>query len=628
MNPFHRFRNSLNTTALALLAIATVVAANLLATPLRGLRVDLTEDQVYSLSGGTRQMLQELQRPVELKFFQSRGAADMPVQLKQYAERVADLLREYDSFGGKNVQLTVVHPEPLSDEEEWARKYGLQAGNTGNYGADSFYLGVVAVSGSRESVLPFLTPADEGRLEYNLSRAIHEVTREKPLQIGVFSSLPIFGEPMNPMFMMQSMQRPTPPWLVIQQMRQMFGLTQIESLEENLPEGLDVLMLVHPKDLSEQALYRIDQHVVRGGKLIVLVDPLCFTEQLNAPQQQRMMGMGFSSDLPTLFPHWGLTYDAGMALADLKLAAEQTAARGGLRHPLWLLARADSLNQDEIPTQDLEVVQIGMAGAFSVEAKDGITAYPLISASDENALVSAMMAGQADVATLLKGVIPAATPRQIATRLYGTFTSAFEKAPEGLDAAAHVAKGEKPSQVIAMADADWIYDQMVAQQFEMMGQTVLQPIGDNLSLLLNLVEQSGGGSALVQLRGRGRYERPFTVVNEMLRKAETASRAEIDGLQGELAEAQRRVQQIAQSADEGQELALNQAMRDEQAALEQKIFETNRRLRDIERERRREVDALKFRFQLANILAVPLLMGLLGLGRGLMRRRRSNAKAA
>ncbi len=609
----------LNTPLLLLLALGSLVALNLLARPLRGLRIDLTEDKVYTLSEGTRALLKGLERPVELRMYFSAGSREVPPYLKAYAARVEDLLREYARVAGSNLKLTVLHPEPLSDEEEQARTHGLEAAGGGGFGGDALFFGVVALSGARESALPFLNPAEEARLEYNLSRMVHEVTRAKPPRVGVYSPLPLFGEAGMPMGMGGGS---TPPWLVVSQLRHAGEVLRVETLEKELPADLDTLLLVHPKGLDSAAQYRIDQYLVGGGRLVVLLDPLSLVERSGGGGTPMGIGADHASDLPLLLPKWGVTYDPGQVLGDLQLASPLTARETGVAHPLWLLAGTESLNPDELAVRDLDPLQFAFAGGLTVHPPEGVAEFPLVHASTENALLDGRMVGYSDPATLVRNLKPDGVGRRIATRLVGRFSSAFEAAPEGFDPGAHLGQGAQNGQVILVADADWIHDQMVAGAYRLMGRTVYEPVGDNLALFLNLVEQSSGAEELIALRSRGRFDRPFQVVNDLLRKAESASREEMEALQREIGEARERVGEIARSGDPRQRLGLDKALRDEQAALEDKIFQANRRLRDIERERRREVDALEFRLQALNLVAMPALVGLIGLVRGVLRKRR------
>ena len=626
-------KKSLSAIGISLIVLGSLIAANIIVGQLRGVKIDLTEGNIYSLSGGTREILRELERPVELRLYYSRSNEAMPVHLKQYAERVEDLLEEINGQGKNKITLTHIDPKPLSDDEEWARKYGLNPLQGGTMGADAFYFGLVAISGTNEQVLPFLSPQEEERLEYNLARLVFEVSRTQKPKVGIFSSFPIFGTPQMPQqMMMMQQQQPQPAWMVISQLQQLFEVEQIQSLDAPLPSDLESLVVIHPKELSEAAQYHLDQYVVNGGKLIAMIDPMSVVDQMNTPQQQlqqqRMMGMemNFSSDLGPLLIKWGVDYDSTKVIADRELAAQHTAQGSGVRSPTWLMVRKPHFNEAEIPTQGLEAVQIGIAGGMNINDVEGIAATPLLSSSGESSLITTMMAG-GNPQQVMQQLKPDGTVRHIALSLFGKFPSAFEKAPgEDTDPSTHVAKGTVDANVVVIADVDWIYDALVAQRFNFMGQTVVQPMGDNLNLFLNLIEQSVGNTALLSLRSRGTFQRPFTVINDKLKQAEAESLEEMQKLQDSLHQANTRLSEMAQQVN-GDALTLNQALQEEQQKLNDQTFQMSRQLREIEKERRADVERLQFRLQVLNIAAVPLLVGLFGLVRGLARRNKSNHSA-
>ena len=124
----------------------------------------------------------------------------------------------------------------------------------------------------QKEAIPFLSPDRERLLEYDISRAISRVmTPEKPV-VGVMSPLPVgtrepdddaHGPPGNT------------PWVLYTELKRDFNVKQVEMTADKIPTTMKVLVVIHPKAITDAAQYAIDQFVLRGGKLIAFLDPLC-----------------------------------------------------------------------------------------------------------------------------------------------------------------------------------------------------------------------------------------------------------------------------------------------------------------------------------------------------------------
>src|SRR2546426_1427784 len=227
----------------------------------------------------------------------------MPVFLTTYAQRVDDLLGEYRQASKGQIDIQRLNPEPDSDAEDSARLDGVEAQQLRN--GERIYLGVSVAMLDQKQAIPFLTPDRERLLEYDISRAIARViTAEKPI-IGVMSSLPVMGQ-MNPMAMQRG-QRGQPPWAFISEPKRDFNVKQVEVTADKIPDDIKVLVVIHPKAISETSQYALDQFVLRGGKLVAFVDPLCALDR--PPANTGMMPPASSSSLDKLFKAWGLTFE-------------------------------------------------------------------------------------------------------------------------------------------------------------------------------------------------------------------------------------------------------------------------------------------------------------------------------
>src|ERR1035437_3846780 len=297
---------------LALLAI--LIAANIILSRVR-VRVDLTGEKLYTLSEGTRAVLKSLDGPVTLKFFFSGSAAEVPMPLKNFARQVEDLLKEYELASGNKIVVETYNPKPDSDAEEWAQRYGITGERMGITDA-ALYLGLVAVKGDTHSVLPFLDPRNEEMLEYNITRMIARVANPKKPVIGILSSLPVMGVRSFPYAMPgQPPPKNQPPWVAFQDLNKDYDVRQLPVEADAIDPAIDVLIVVHPKAISEKTQHAIDQFVLRGGRLLAFIDPLCLADAMN---QEAAMGMARPmSDLGRLTAAWGITYEPDKVVADL-----------------------------------------------------------------------------------------------------------------------------------------------------------------------------------------------------------------------------------------------------------------------------------------------------------------------
>lgn len=351
------------------LLAAVLVAVNVLFSGAR-LRMDLTQEELFTLSEGTRRILRDLPSGVELKLYVNDSGPEVPVFVKSYVRQVEDLLKEYEIASKGKLTLRKFDPKPDSDDEDSAQKYGL-APQQLDMATPPFYFGLVAASGDNDDVIPTLDPRAENLLEYNVTRLVYRVTHQKKPAVGVISSLPIFGS-QQPNFMMPGMPQPPQrrPWVAIQELRADYDLRDLGTGAEGIPPDIKALVLVHPKDLSEDTLFAIDQFVLRGGRLLAFVDPFSFAEQETTPQQDQFGLKMTGSDLPKLFSAWGVTYDPATCVADLKYTFRTPQGDS----PVIMFLQRNRENK-EVPingldpiTAQLETMLVPFAGSFSAES--------------------------------------------------------------------------------------------------------------------------------------------------------------------------------------------------------------------------------------------------------------------
>jgi ABC-type uncharacterized transport system involved in gliding motility auxiliary subunit len=608
-------------SAVGLVALFLVlVAFNYLASA-TALRADLTAGKLYTLSAGTRKILHGLESPVTLKLYISRGDA-VPVPLRSFAQRAQDMVERFKAVAGPKLQVQVYHPTPDSEEEDAAQLDGIEAQQLAS--GDNFYLGVSVSRLDRKEVIPAITPQREQLLEYDLARAIAGVASSARIKLGLMSALPVLGEQFNPMTRSSS-----DPWVLASELKREFDVESVDMTAPEIPQDIGVLLLIHPRDITPQGEYALDQFVLRGGKLIAFVDPYAYFDQLPSMPGMPAQG-GTSSTLPTLFKAWGIDMDPGKVIADTVYAS----GRGPRYTPTVLSLNRTAFNRSDVVTSQLETLLYAFGGAFKVDPASGLKATDLVTSSADSMLVDdakATLAG--DAAT--KDFVPGGVARPLALRLSGRFKTAFPggrpAAPGEKPGASKKASGPqlresaKDNSVILVADTDMLQDPAAVDVQEVLGHKVVVPSNGNLAFVLDMVEQFAGGDDLISLRSRAASFRPLTVVRELEANAQKQYFGKIRALEDELQKTTDKLQELqkAQGPSARSAQILSAEQQSELEKFRTEVAQTKLELKEVRKNLRRDSEALVFWTKLANIALMPLLVALFGLGAALVRRRRT-----
>tara|TARA_R110002051_G_scaffold219374_1_gene283330 strand:+ start:131031 stop:132863 length:1833 start_codon:yes stop_codon:yes gene_type:complete len=590
-------------TGLLVLLLAFVafnMASNVL---LPGARLDLTEQKLFTISDGTREILSELDEPITLYFFFSDRASKDMVILRNYARRVEELLKEYERVADGKITLQIIDPQPFSEAEDRAAEFGLQAIPLPQSG-EKLYFGLAGSNTLAErEVIPFFSLEQEGLLEYELSRLINSLAQEQKPQIGLISGLPMSGG-MNPMT-----GQPSSPWVALEQIRQMFSIQNLEHDIDQVPDDVEVLLLVHPKALTETALNAVDQFVLRGGRLLAFIDPLAESDQ----SQEAMidvMADGKSSDLAPLLKNWGVEFNPEQVVLDARLGMSVGRGQGQLpaRHIGWLEVEPEQLDRDDTVTAPLNLITVATAGALT-HAEGAQTRFtPLMSSTANSALVpSSRFTGMEDPEVLLDGFEADEQIYHFAARIQGPATSAY---PEGLEGIEQGVQTADNINVMIVADTDMLTDRMWVQVQDFFGQRVPQPWADNGGFLINALDNLSGSEALISVRSRGNFSRPFTVVEGLQRAAERRYRASEQRLQRQLAETEQQLVQLQQGQDPAQMLEMTAEQEQAiQRFLDEKL-QIRKQLRDVRFQLNADIERLGTWLKIINIALVPALLTL------------------
>jgi ABC-type uncharacterized transport system involved in gliding motility auxiliary subunit len=615
-----------------------LIAFNVISSAVK-VRADLTREKAYTLSAGTKAILQKLDTPVKIRFYctQSETATPETVYLRDYAKRVEDLLAEYKQVAGGKITIEKYNPQPDSDAEDSARLDGLEGGQLSN--GEKFYLGLaVSVLDAKEAI-PFLSPEREKLLEYDLSRAISRVvTPEKPV-IGIMSPLPVFGAPSSPM-MMQMGRRGQEPWTIVTELKNDFTVRRVEMSADKIDDDIKVLLVIHPREITDQAQYAIDQFILRGGKLIAFLDPLPL---MDSREENPMFGSmpNHGSSLDKLLKAWGIQFDTAKVVADLNFMM-QLRGRGGQpdNAPAFLSLTADGINENDIVTSQIDNIWLPFAGAFTGTPVQGLKETVLLKSSANSQLVDGMMANLSGE-NIVKEFKPSGTSYALAIRLSGKFKTAFpdgkpeEKKDEGKkpeDKAAEtkadnsLKESKEESTVILVGDADMLSDQFTLRQMQTPFGNFASAMNGNLNFAQNAVEQLTGDNNLIAVRSRATQNHPFTVVKKMQAQAEEAYQNKIKELEDSLADTRQRVNELQQNKRGNQRFILSPEQQAELEKFRKKEAEVNIQLKDERKKLRRDIDSLENRLKWLNIAAMPVVVSLSGLGLAFYKRKRTSAK--
>lgn len=600
----------------------TLVATNYLVS-FQPVKLDLTEGKVQTLSEGTKKLLRGLESPVKVKLYISRGEQAMPVQLRSFAQRVEDLVREFKSFAGNNVVIELYNPKPDSDDEDQAQLDGVEPQQL--FSGEQFYLGLTVSQLDRKQAIPAVSAQRERLLEYDLARAIARVaTTERPV-LGLMSALPIMGERFNPMTRQSS-----EPWVLANELKRDFNVKQVSLAAESIDPEIKTLLVIHPRDLPEATEFALDQFVMRGGKLIAFVDPYAYFDQQPSPMPG-MGGGGTSSSLPTLFKAWGVEMNPGKVLADVVYASG-----AGQRHtPTVLTLNRTAFNRDDVVTSQLETLLYAFGGAFDVKPADGLKVTSLVKSSPNSMLVDNVVSTVSGEAAL-KGFEPDNKERPLAMRLTGKFKTAFpggkpqadpKKPPVGKDDS--LKESASDNSVILVADVDMLNDGAAVDIQEVFGRRIVVPSNGNLAFAQSMVEQFSSGDALSSLRSRATTFRPLTVVRQMEAEAQAQYFGRLKALEDELQKTTAKLQELQKARGAGAKSA--QLMTPEQQLeienFRKRVTETRKELKELRKNLRQDAEALVFWTKVVNIALIPLLVVLMGLAVFFIKRRRQQVLA-
>ena len=619
-------KNITSTTGLALAAalfIAIIILAN---ATLTSWRVDLTENKLFTLSEGTLNILHNLEEPVRLDFYFSQKAMIGYPALMNYGVRVRDMLLEYEAHSNGMLDLNIIDPEVFSEEEDQAVAGGMQSAPLNNVG-DRAYFGLVGTNSTdEEKNIPFFQSGKESALEYDISKLLYNLAYPEKRVVGIMSSLPIFGDE----------QEKLPKWTITDMIDEFFEIKVLGTNPKNL-DGIDVLMIIHPKDIKDETLFAIDQYVLKGGKLMLFVDPLAEGDRSKPADPDSGVLPDLDSDLDKLTEQWGITVLDQKIVGDINAAMHvQTRSATGpqeVTYLPWLRLAKESFNQDDFATSQINVIHMGTTGIIEKNADSEISFTPLIESTRQSMQLDRdFLFIQRDPKIILDNFKSEEKKQVIAARLQGHASTAF---PEGLlddegnkkNSGSDTLISEGDINVIVIADTDILNDTFWIRNKPYFGMSLPQPIANNGDFVINALENLSGSNDLASLRTRGEYTRPFERVEAIRRQAELEYREREQKLVATLQETEQKIRTLQQTQGENTtESAL--LLTPEQSAEIEKFqtlrIDTRKQLRAVQHDLKKNIESLGTKLRFFNIAFLPLIIILISIGTGVYRVTRRN----
>lgn len=613
-------RNAITVVGIGLV-IVVFVCINIVSNGLlSSARLDLTEDRIYTLSEGTKEVLAAIDEPITIRFYRTEQVDQLGPVYATHAKRVDNLLGEYVRLSDGKIRLERYDPQPYSPEEDLAVADGLDGIPFAADGSQVYF--GLAGSNSTDDVqaLPFLAPARANFLEYDLTRLVHDLANPEKKKVAVIGDLPLSGSQFNGFR----------PWAVMESMRQFFEVESLYGSEDRIDDDVEILLLAQPGSLDEKTLYAVDQFALRGGKVLAFVDP--FVEALSGGRPPQPGEGNAIETLEPLLAAWGVEIPKDRFVGDRRAAETVQASHDGrnviVDYLAWLGIPNTGFASDDVVTANLKQVNFRTAGAIRPRDGASTTIEPLIMTSGDAAELDVEKVRFApDPVGLWEDFSPAGRPYTLAARVTGDFKSAF---PDGPPAAiedeelrgAHIARSTAPLNLILVADADVLADRSWVRRQSLLGQQIIVPVANNGDFAVNALDNLAGSRSLIALRGRGLTVRPFERLEAMAQDAEAKLRGKEQELLAKIEETEAKIRDLQQGDQDG-EVILTAEQQETIDNFRAEMLDLRRELRDVQFGLRKDVETLESRLKMANMWSVPVLLGLFAIGLATARRMRA-----
>ena len=601
---------------------------------IRTSQIDLTENKLYTLSEGTKEVIKEIDEPITFKLYYSPTFGEISPSHGNYFKRVKELLENFALASNGKIILNLINPLSFSIEEDEAVKFGIQ-GIPLDQSGELGYFGMAAINSTDDKkTVPFFNPQREQFLEYDLTRLVYELAEPKKMKVGLITSLLIESDPMLQY----------KPWPIMDQIKQFFDVKSIDMKAIQIDQDIDILLLVHPKIMDENLMYAVDQFVMRGGRLLVFLDP----QNESARMTPRAPPGAGSSELTKLFKNWGILFDEDKFVGDRTRAIRVQAPVDGREiiadYLSWGVYDKRALNSDDVVTGELSTISVASAGSLSLAVDSKLRMVSLIKTSKIAQRIDAkLVRGQINPEAILKQFKSEDREFTLAARFSGKVVTAFPEGPPHnvkqdekksnsdkklVKRMPHIKEAKKDLQMIVMADTDLLTSRFWVQQQEFFGKTIYTPVSNNADFLINSLENLSGSQALISLRSRGLSVRPFHKIQDLKNNAEDKYRQTEQQLSSKLKELQGKLQGLGLKDKGDAKVILTSAQQKVFNQFRAEMLDVRKQLRDVQLALRQDIDKLDTRLKVLNIWIMPILISLAAIILAIIRRRRYNNKIA
>ena len=568
-------------------------------------RIDFTENKLYSLSDGTKSLLENLKEPIHLRLFISSNLVKDVPQFSTYANRVETILKTYSNLSSGKITIETIDPKPFSDAEDRAVGMGINPFNATEM-SDSLYFGLAATNSTNgQKNIPLFSPERETFLEYDLTSLISELSQTKKPVVSIIDNLGLSSDA----------RIGKPEQQILKQMKEMFQVEMINESTNELNENTKVLMIIHPKFLSDETLYMIDQWVLDGGATLIFLDPYAETE---LSRQQGMPPMNPRSDLKKLLDTWGVKFDNKKAVLDsefgFRIARKINGRDIQVTNYPWLNIRGDGLNRNDSSLSNLSTIVMTTAGSIEDTNKDPIL-EPIIRSSNKSGLGDAQKAGnpEGDPRDLLSNIKSENENYVLAGWIKGDLNSSFIDNENKRDK--QIIKSKKTSNVLLITDADMLMDRNWLTQ--------RGAFANNGDFVLNVVEKMIGGNALSDLRGKSTSWRPFEKIIALEKVAEEKFLIEEQMLAKKLEGMEDKIRNLTQNNDKNSDVLSPETIKAIDG-FKAEMMATRSQLRNVKFDLRRDVELLKKWVISINVAILPIMFAAASLIISLRRKRKNS----
>lgn len=621
--------------------------------------IDLTEDDRYTLTDGTKSILKELSEPITINYYVTRDVDGTPSAFKRHIPRVDSFLSQIEGLAANGlVTLNLIDPEPNTDEEDAALLDQVQQVPVTQ--DDNLIFGASINSLDKKTVIPLFDPGQETQLEFQVMSAIAEVSQRDLPVVGLISAhnLAMGGQTNR-------------GWLFYQLLQRSYdvanlGMTPLDSLESEYesrkwgdapdfldPEKIKVILVIHPAGITPEAEFVLDQYLLRGGTVIACVDPNSFmAQQSGQPQFPGMPPQGGtppSSSLPKLFEKHNISFDESQVIIDRDYQG---------RSPQILMLTDEAMTaKDDISLSKIQNIALVMAGGFTAaEGKTmgpGLEVTKLVESSYKYTFVDSFKLNGPSASEQLRfalGSRRGADEKQAYVALLsGNFETAFpdgdpskkeeenseenksdkensDEKTEEEDSPEALKNGKDKGNFYIISDSDFLADQIAYASRRMFNTEIIQPVTGNGPFMFNILDQAIGSKYLIGARARAEVYRPFTVLKGMEAEFEEARGVEVEKLRQKRNNAQAEIQRITSELAKNNNSQRNNKIRSQIADYNKEIVDANQEIREKQKSYQADVDFLKATIFWRNILYVPLGVIIIGLGVFTWRKKQTKAR--